>query len=546
MEEKILSYQSKNIIQEKRNKMNNLTKIFSNLLTIIVIIVLALSIKGNIGNPDKGTVNDDYWIADGPFESSNERGRFALTYSLIEDKSVKYALPIAQFSTPDLAYMNGEFMSLFAPGVSFISIPGYLIGEAFNTSQVGAFATISLFALLNTFLIAKIAGRLGADPLSSKIASLIFLFATPAFSYATTMYQHHISVFLILISIFSLLSYGDLLNLVIVLFLYSVGISVDYPNALLMAPVVIYSFARLFKRRVIDREVIRIDFNFIKPFALIAIIPPLIFFFWFNKTSYDSPFRLAGTVPRAVGIEDGRPLFYSDSLDKQIGEDELEKLDEKTSLGFFETRRIINGLNVHLFSSDRGILYYTPVMLLGIIGMIILGKRKNIGVFWAIAGVNLILYSLWGDPWGGWSFGSRYLIPLYAILSIFIPFVFYRLRKDLFLISIVFVLISYSVAVNSLGALTSTANPPKIEAQELAAVSGKEHKYTYERNFDLLIDNSSRSFIYNNYLKNSMYVWEYYLAVTLIILLGFMLSLSYLTLFQPDEPNPIIRRKGKI
>ena len=190
--------------------MNNTSKIIGGVLTAVVFIVLVLSIKGAVGNPNKETINSDYWIADGPFESSNERGRFALTYSVVEDKSVNFALPIAQFSTPDLAYMNGRFVSLFAPGVSYISIPGYLVGRAFNASQVGAFATISIFALLNAFLIAKIAGKLGVDALSSKIASMIFLFATPAFSYATTMSQHHLSVFLILFSLYSLLSYRDL------------------------------------------------------------------------------------------------------------------------------------------------------------------------------------------------------------------------------------------------------------------------------------------------------------------------------------------------
>jgi len=351
------------------------------------------------------------------------------------------------------------------------------------------------------------------------------------------MYQHHVSAFLILFSLFSLLSYGDFLNLAIVLFLYSIGISVDYPNALLMAPVVIYSFARLFKKRIIDKEVVQIDFNFLKPIALVAVIPALLFFFWFNKTSYDSPFQLSGTVPRAVEIEDGEPLFYSNTLDKQIGEDELEKLDEKTSLGFFETRRIINGLNVHLLSSDRGILYYTPVMVLGLIGMIIYGRKKNIGVFWSILGVNIILYSMWGDPWGGWAFGSRYLIPAYAILSIFIPLVLKNIRKDILKISIVLILIGYSVAVNTLGATTSMANPPKVETQSLSDISGKEEKYTFERNIDLLLENKSKSFVYNKYLKNSIFVWEYYFIVTLPVLLGLTLSVLYVTLFRKNEIN---------
>lgn len=522
--------------------MIKLEKILNILLPIIVIIVLLLSVKGTVGNPNADTINNDYWFEKGPFETSNERGRFALMYSVVENKSVKFTLPIAQFATPDLAYKDGEYVSLFAPGVSFISIPGYLIGKALNISQVGAFLITSLFALINTLLITKIAGKLGADKLSARIASVIFLFATPAFSYATTMYQHHISVFIILFAIYSLLNYGDFLNLVLVIFLYALGITVDYPNAIIMAPILIYSFTRLVKREVIDKKIIQVDFNFIKPIALIAAVPPIVLFLWFNNMSYNSPFTLSGTVPRAIKISDGEPVFYVDSEDINITVDELEEQGEQSAFSFFDTRKIINGLDVHIFSSDRGILYYAPVVLLGLIGMIIYGKKKNVAVFWGILGANLILYSMWGDPWGGWTFGSRYLIPFYAITSLFIPFVLKRIRKDLFLIGITLVIISYSVAVNSLGALTSTANPPKIEAQELSARLDKDFKYTYQRNIDLLLDNSSKSFVYNTYLKGAVFVWEYYYAITVLIILSLILSVSYVTLFKKQKHSYSERR----
>jgi hypothetical protein len=291
----------------------------------------------------------------------------------------------------------------------------------------------------------------------------------------------------------------------------------------------------LIKRQVVDKKIIQVNFNLLKPFALIAVIPPLLFFLWFNKTSYGSAFRLSGTIPRVVEIEGDKPLFYRASEEKNVSENELGELEKKTAAGFFETRNIINGLYVHILSLDRGIVFYAPVILLGLMGMIIYGKKKNITVFWAIVGVNIILYSMWGDPWGGWAFGSRYLIPTYAVLSIFTPFVLSKLRKDIFLISIVLVLISYSVVVNSLGALTTIANPPEIEAQSLSEISGREEKFTFERNMDLLLENSSKSFVYNQFLKDSIYVWEYYYLVTLPILLVFIISISYLTLFQNNK-----------
>jgi hypothetical protein len=521
--------------------MTNISKILNVAITVLAAFVLALAIKGASGNPQAENINSEYWVDNGPFESSNERGRFALTYSLIEDGSVNFSIPVADFATPDLAYKDGKYVSLFAPGVAFISAPGYLLGKSIDLSQVGAFATTSLIALLNALLIAKVAKKIGATELSSKIAGLIFLFGSPAFSYATTMYQHHISVFLILLSLYSYLNFKDVPNLLIVSFLYSLGIVVDYPNGLIMLPILISSLIKLIKKEVIDKKIIKFDFNYVKPLAAVAVIPPMLFFLWYNNLAYGSPLTISAVVPRAVSVEDGKPLFYSAALEEQITEDQLQQLEKKGSLGFFKTRRIINGLVVHIFSSDRGILYYTPVMILGIIGMIIKGRKKNISIFWAISSLTLILYSMWGDPWGGWTFGSRYLIPVYAVLSIFIPFVFERIRKNYFLIVFVLGLVTYSVAVNSLGALTSTANPPKIEAQEMSATLGREFKYTYERNIDLLLENRSRSFIYNTYLKEAIFVWEYYYVITVAIVLGLIASISYETLFQ----NTKVRRFGR-
>jgi len=521
------------------------SRIINIVIVALVAAVLFVTVSGDYGNPSETDINTNYWLSEGPFETSPERSRFALTYSLIENRDLKFSLPLAKFATPDLGYKNGEYVSLFAPGVSIISIPGYLIGKELNMSQLGVFLTISLFAILNTLLIAELARKMGSNELSAKISSLLFLFATPAFAYATILYQHHISVFLILLSLYSLFKFGESLNLASVMFIFAVGITVDYPNALLMAPIVIYSITRLLKRRIIDQKVLQIQFNCIKLFAVVTVLPPLLLFLLFNKVSYGSPYQLSGTVSRVVEIANDKPIFYDIEENIQIEEDELDNLREKTAVSFFETRRIINGLSVHMFSPDRGIIFYAPVTILGLFGMFILGRKKNISVFWAILGVNVILYSMWGDPWGGWAFGSRYLIPSYAILSIFIPFALEKIKKNGLALILVLTLITYSVAVNALGATTLVANPPKIEAQSLSAASGKDEPYTFQRNIDLLLVNESKSFVYNRFLNNGIFVWEYYYVLTILIVVGFILSISYLTLFMKDNHSTNFRGKRK-
>lgn len=150
-------------------------KISLNIIFILFCsLILALSLRGNYGNPIIEKLNDETLNEEGPLEVSHERGAFALTYSLVEHGSFWFTVPIARFTLPDLGYHNGKYVSLFAPGVSFLIIPGYLIGKAFSISQVGTYATIALFALTNAFLIKTIASRMGAHPLAAALSGWYF------------------------------------------------------------------------------------------------------------------------------------------------------------------------------------------------------------------------------------------------------------------------------------------------------------------------------------------------------------------------------------
>ena len=209
-------------------------------------LILCFSLRGLSGNPKSSELTSLKWDGNGPFELSPERGRFALTYSLIEDKSFQFSNSLGKFASPDVAINNkGRFVSLFAPLLSFVAIPGYIIGKFFGASQVGAFGIVALFAIFNLILIRLIAIRLGAHPLAGTIASLIFLFATPAFAYGVNLYQHHISTFLILLSIYVLLKSEKPWSLGTVFFLCALAIPLDYPNLFFMAPIGLLALSKI-------------------------------------------------------------------------------------------------------------------------------------------------------------------------------------------------------------------------------------------------------------------------------------------------------------
>lgn len=501
------------------------SKILSLGVIVVAILMFGLSVRGLYGNPSSVEINSEQWKQSGPFELSPERGRFALLYSLVEDHSLQFSLPLARFTTPDLAITDdGKYVSLFAPTVSFLAVPGYVIGKYFGASQVGAYATISLFALMNICLIRALTMRLGVSSPAGWLAGVTFGFATPAFAYGVNLYQHHVSTFIILASIYALLRFRGWIALLIVWFLCGLSLSVDNPNFFMMFPIGVYALARIVDiRESIDG--LKIKIKPLYALTLLAITLPLGAFLWFNKTSHNDPFKLSGSLESVAAINaEGRPT-QSDT-DKLLGIENHDDSVEKTAVGFFKTRNILNGLYIHIFSPDRGIFMYTPVIVLGVFGLGLL-YRKHSGVaalLIAVVLVNLVLYSLWGDPWGGWAFASRYLIPGYALLAIGLGLFLEHWKKNSIVLTFFFLLFSYSLAVNTLGAITSSANPPQVEVLGLEQLSGHEEKYTFMRNWQYLNHAGSKSFIYQIWGKDVMQPAEYYFLVTGVgVVLGSLL-----------------------
>jgi len=491
------------------------------LVVIFCAVILFLSVWGLNGKIIPSELNMPKWTEMGPFGLSPERGRFALTYSLIEDKSFYFSVPLARFALPDVSYRNGKYVSMFAPGVSFFVLPGYLIGRLFSVPQVGTFLVISTFAILNSLLIYAIAVQIGTNKNAGIISGLLFLFATPAFAYSVTLYQHHISIFLILLSIYLLMKYKNKLwSWAVIWFLCALAVNVDYPNVVMMAPIGLIAFAKLFViRKGLRKFKFTVRVSHILP--MFSVILPLVFFIWFNLNSYGKIFQLSGTVGGVKAIdEQGNPSVPTYANPEGIEEYLNPEKQKKNAWKFFQTRGISNAFYLQFFSPDRGIIYFTPVILLGVVGAVILYCKKNrwLLLLLSVLSVNILLYSMWGDPWGGWAFGSRYLIPSYAILAIFIAVALTKFKKNKLFLGVFFALLVYSIAVNSLGALTTNRNPPQVEVLALEKLSGREEKYTYARNIDYLLAGNSKSFVFQAWAKKYISAKGYYLLVTLPII----------------------------
>lgn len=512
------------------------------LLLSFSAFILILSLRGNLGNPSAQELNTPNWEDNGPLELSPERGRFALLYSIVEDHSFHFSVPVARFATPDLGFSHGNYVSLFAPLVSFIVIPGYLIGKLIGASQAGSVAVISLFAILNLYLIYAITYRFTRNFFASLLAGFTFLFATPAFTYAVTLYQHHISTFLILSSLYVIMRWKNLWSLAVVWFMFVLAIPTDYPNLIFLFPLVLYAMTRFFALHKSNDET-TVKFHYKALITFLSVLLPLTFFFWFNIQSYDNPLQLSGTLKSVKAImPNGKPATAQELAKISGLQYEAQDLNrKKTATGFFKTRRILDGLYIHTVSSERGIIYYTPVVLFGIFGFVILYKKKSeyLMVLVGIIGATVLLYSMWSDPWGGWAFGSRYLIPVYALLAIGIGVGLDYCRKKKWLLALFFLLFFYSVSVNTLGAITTSRIPPKAEAQALEPVTHQQERYSYDRSYQFLLTEGSKSLVWKDLLKPYLSAQRYYYLLTLLITITGASLLIIIALNKPGKEYAI-------
>ena len=110
---------------------------------------------------------------------------------------------------PDVGYYEGRYYVYFAPGMSLFALPFYYVGNYFGYAQVGTFSVAAVFALLNLIVLY----RIGRDIVKFSvphglIAPMVFGFASTAWAYSVTLYQHHASTFYILSGVYAVWRYS--------------------------------------------------------------------------------------------------------------------------------------------------------------------------------------------------------------------------------------------------------------------------------------------------------------------------------------------------
>lgn len=503
-------------------------------LFIFSLILYAFTLRGIYGNPTGKMVKNGLDQASKPLELSPERGRYLLILSLGENRSFSLSKELADAAYPDVGYYKGKFYVFFAPGISLLALPLYWIGKYFNIAQAASFFTISIFAAISLLFIYKISRNIYKLPIwAALLSSLIFGFGSTSWSYANTLYQHHVTVFCIMSSLYAVWKYRQKnkqswLWALFVWFNYALAIAIDYPNALLMLPIMIYFFFSAFSIHMKDK-ISRITFrmNFLSTSAIFIII--CLAHGYFNYTHFGGWTKVSNGILGYKKIVELK-LFKEKDPEKIITA--LEK--DKVPIKFFKEDNLPRGVAILLFAIDKGLFLFSPIFILAIFGIFgsLSTRTFETGVMLGSIGLNIFLYSSFGDPWGGWAYGPRYLIPSMAILSIFVAIWLAKTKFQIFGRVAAFILFTISSGIALLGALTTNAVPPKIEADYL------KMKYNFFLNWDFLIDNRSSSFIYNTFFADKISLIQYFVYIFFSVMIALYLVLFLLPLFKEFNTVP--------
>lgn len=506
----------------------NKNKIITITLTLLFGLLIILSLVKGKNNNGLMYQNDRSTNAGGPFELSNSSARYALTEAMVKNKSFFLSLEQAKFSAPDVVINNGKYTSIFTPGVSMIAVPFYYVGEKIGIPQITSYLMISLFGILNAYLVYKLSTKLGASFYSSLISGFVFLFASNALPYSLGFTQHNLSTAIVLLTVINAIGKRNWINNIFFGALVGIGIMIDIPNIVFVFPAGLYMLHKSInwnKQNSQKHALLTIDINITG--ILLGLAPFLMVFGLYNNITTGSYTTLAQSIGRADFFDKEISLQNSSSnIDAQF-----ENTNKNVGLDLpFNTRKQINGLYILLISNQRSWLYYSPVILIGLLGFSLLFKdvrienRNYAQIMLSIVILNIVMYAMFGDPYGGWAFGPRYFIPSAALLCSGLAI--WLAKRKSYLMYILFVLMmSYSIFVNLLGSLTTSAIPPKVEAVHLS----ESIPYTYEYNWNLLNSGMSSSLGYDLFFKNKISTVIYFYSIFASIILFFViLNINYL------------------
>jgi hypothetical protein len=285
--------------------------------------------------------------------------------------------------TNDLMLVDGRVYSNKAPGLAFAALPPYLVLDAAGMSLDGdparpLWALGLVVAVLPAFGALLVVRRLGdrVAPSFGAAAAVSIGLGTLLLPYATLFLNHALSAFLV-VAAFALA--GARRTTVVALggLLAGLAIVVEYTNAVAAAVLGVYALTRGDRARRLAVWAAGV---------LLGAAPLLVY----NQLAFGSAFHSSYAADAKGASPD---LFGLPSLD----------------------------VTLELLLSDHGLLVLSPVIAAALAGLLVLwrgGRRAEAATIGTVVLGYVALDAAFYSPFGGFSPGPRYLIPVLPLLGI--------------------------------------------------------------------------------------------------------------------------------
>lgn len=355
----------------------------------------------------------------------NQNSRLDLVFAVVEDRT--FQIDKYVHNTVDYAKVGEHYYSDKAPGTAFIGIPIYAVlrvglqtpivenlvsrlessasfRDTLNPEGSGAFGEKVKFAIaqviiaffvsalptsLITVLLFRLFGYFDKSFWYRFLAAFSYAILTPAFPYANAFYGHQLSAALVFVTFFIGFTKSSLLPLksAFLGFLLAYSVITEYPVFILAALVFFYICYRLINQQRTSQIV----------WVVIAGGAVALGWMIYNKSIFGGFFNL-GYSYSELWVDQHHTGFMSLAAPK------LEAIWGIT------------------FSPFRGLFFYSPILLLGLIGFF---RWLRDGSYRLEAWVSLacvlgmfVFNSASGMWWGGFAIGPRYILPMLPFLCL--------------------------------------------------------------------------------------------------------------------------------
>ena len=346
----------------------------------------------------------------GAFKSNDERALFSGIDSFVKRGEFTVNQIYWDYTNVGMLTSKGDMVPNYEPGQMLLGIPFYLWGRALHGAVQGTLVFNILITALSVVLLYLILLTLRCGRRTAMLAALVYAFATLAWPYSRTFFREPLTVLAYLLAVYALLRYRaasqrQLRWPALAGFGLGLALITKQTSVALIPSLLILAFAYEYKRPADDDSSLARQ----RMFAFLAAVIPLALILLVQRVY---------NYTTLSGVE----LFARNIVEYTTN----PQLSQSVPIRML---RALTGLSI---SPYKGLFWYAPVLLLGLIGAIPFTKRFRWEglAFLLLVFLHFLGYSRYNYWSGGVAWGSRYMLPVIPFLVILSAPIFAWLTRD--------------------------------------------------------------------------------------------------------------------